>query len=111
MNRMLQRITMKIALKKGFSQIAPISYNNWYSYTAKIEMILLDPYWAQYQVELRETDRLFVNYGLHKEPGLLITTKQKQWILKNTSSPENYMRTNFAWLELPLTLSRKLGCW
>ena len=109
MNRMLQRITMKIALKKGFTQIAPISYSNWYSYTAKIEMILLDPYWAQFQVELRQTDRLFVNYGLHKEPGLLVTTKQKQWILKNSSSPENYMRTNFAWLELPTPLAIKLG--
>ena len=110
MNRMLQRITMKAALAKGFTQIAPSYYSNWYSYTNKIDIILLDPYWAQFQVELRQTDRLFVNYGLHKEPGLLITTKQKQWILKNSSSPENYMRADLAWLELPLPLARKLGC-
>jgi hypothetical protein len=111
MNRMLQRITIKAALQKGFTQIAPLSYNNWYSYSTKIDMILLDPYWAQFQVELRQTDRLFINYGLNKEVGLLITTKQKQWILKNTSSPENYMRAELAWLELPTPLARKLGCW
>ena len=108
---MLQRITIKAALQKGFTQIAPLSYNNWYSYSNKIDSILLDPYWAQFQVELRQTDRLFINYGLNKEVGLLITTKQKQWILKNTSSPENYMRAELAWLELPTPLARKLGCW
>ena len=101
---MLQRITIQQALKKGFNKIAPICYNNWYSYSNKIELILLDPYWAKYQIELRETDRLFVNYGLHKETGLLITTQRKQWLLKNTSSPEKYMRAELAWLELPLPL-------
>jgi hypothetical protein len=99
---MLQRITIKVAVGKGFKQIAPVCYNNWYSYSTKIDMILLDPYWAQYQTELRRIDRLFINYGLQKEPGLLITTKEKQWFLKNTLSPENYMCANLAWLELPI---------
>jgi hypothetical protein len=105
---LLQRITMRHALGKGFNKIAPVCYNNWYTYSNKIEAILLDSYWAQYQTELRETDRLFVNYGLNKEVGLLITTPQKQWILKNTSTPENYMRANLAWLELPLPLVKKI---
>jgi len=45
-----------------------------------------------------------VDYGLHKETGLLITTREKQWLLKNKNSPENYMRVELAWLELPLEL-------
>jgi hypothetical protein len=98
---LLQRITMKQAIAKGF-KAAPLVYSNWYSYTAKIDGILLDPYWARFATELRETDRLFVDYGLHKETGLLISTKEKQWFLKNTNSPENYMRVELAWLELPL---------
>jgi len=93
---------MKQAATKGFCRAAPLSYSNWYSYSSHIENILLDPFWARYKTELKETDRLFVNYGLDKEVGLLITTKQKQWILKNTSSPENYMRADLAWLELPI---------
>jgi hypothetical protein len=93
---------MRVAAKKGLSKAAPLLYSNWYSYSAKIEGILLDPFWAQYKTELKETDRLFVNYGLHKETGLLITTREKQLLLKNTNSPENYMRVELAWLELPL---------
>ena len=99
---LLQRITMRAAASKGLSKAAPLLYSNWYSYTAKIDGILLDPYWARFTTELRETDRLFVDYGLHKETGLLISTKEKQWLLKNTNSPENYMRVELAWLELPL---------
>ena len=99
---MLQRITMRVAAKKGLSKAAPLLYSNWYTYTAKIDGILLDPFWARYETEIRETDRLFVNYGLHKETGLLITTREKQLLLKNTNSPENYMRVELAWLELPL---------
>jgi len=99
---MLQRITIKAATAKGLNRAAPLLYSNWYTYTAKIEEILKDPFWIRYETELRETDRLFVNYGLHKETGLLISTREKQWLLKNTNSPENYMRVELAWLELPL---------
>ena len=100
---MLQRITMRAATAKGLNKAAPLLYSNWYTYTAKIDGILLDPFWARYETEIRDTDRLFVNYGLHKETGLLITTREKQWLLKNTNSPENYMRVELAWLELPLS--------
>lgn len=106
---MLQRITIKAAAKKGLNKAAPLLYSNWYTYTAKIDGILLDPFWARYETEIRETDRLFVNYGLHKEMGLLISTREKQWLLKNTNSPENYMRVELAWLELPLPLKKILG--
>jgi hypothetical protein len=105
---MLQRITIKAATAKGLNKAAPLLYSNWYTYTAKIEGILLDPFWARYETEIRETDRLFVNYGLHKETGLLITTREKQWLLKNTNSPENYTRVELAWLELPLPLVKKI---
>ena len=99
---------MRTAAAKGLSKAAPLLYSNWYSYTAKIDGILLDPYWARFATELRETDRLFVNYGLHKETGLLISTREKQWLLKNTNSPENYMRVELAWLELSLVKTRKV---
>jgi hypothetical protein len=105
---MLQRITIKAATAKGLNKAAPLLYSNWYTYTAKIDGILLDPFWARYETEIRETDRLFVNYGLHKETGLLISTREKQWLLKNTNSPENYMRVELAWLELPLVKTRKV---
>ena len=107
---MLQRITIKAATAKGLNKAAPLLYSNWYTYTAKIEGILLDPFWARYETEIRDTDRLFVNYGLHKETGLLISTREKQWLLKNTNSPENYMRVELAWLELPLPLVKKILC-
>ncbi len=100
---MLQRITIKAATAKGLNKAAPLLYSNWYTYTATIEGILKDPFWARYETEIRETDRLFVNYGLHKETGLLISTREKLWLLKNTNSPENYMRVELAWLELPLS--------
>ena len=100
---LLQRITIRQAAAKGFNKAAPLLYSNWYSYTAMIEGILLDPFWAKYKTELQETDRLFVNYGLHKETGFLITTREKQWLLRNKGSPENYMRVELAWLELPLS--------
>jgi hypothetical protein len=99
---------MRTAAKKGLNKAAPLLYSNWYTYTAKIDGILLDPFWARYETEIRETDRLFVNYGLHKETGLLISTREKQWLLKNTNSPENYMRVELAWLELPLPLVKKI---
>jgi len=99
---MLQRITIKVATAKRLNKAAPLLYSNWYTYSALIEEILKDPFWARYETELRETDRLFVNYGLHKETGLLITTREKQWLLKNKNSPEDYMRAELAWLELPL---------
>ena len=99
---LLQRITIRQAAAKGFNKAAPLLYSNWYSYTAMTEGILLDPFWAKYKTELQETDRLFVNYGLHKETGLLISTREKQWLLRNKGSPENYMRVELAWLELPL---------
>ena len=99
---------MKVATQKGLNKAAPLLYSNWYTYTAKIDGILLDPYWARFATELRETDRLFVNYGLHKETGLLISTREKQWLLKNTNSPENYMRVELAWLELSLVKTRKV---
>ena len=105
---MLQRITMRKAAAKGFNKAAPLLYSNWYSYSAMIEGILLDPYWACYRAELRETDRLFVDYGLHKEVAFLITTQRKQLILRNSSSPENYMRAEMPWLELPLPLIKKI---
>ena len=105
---MLQRITMRVAAKKGLSKAAPLQYSNWYTYTALIDGIVKDPLWARYETEIRETDRLFVNYGLHKETGLLITTREKQWLLKNKNSPENYMRVELAWLELPLPLVKKI---
>ena len=105
---MLQRITIKAATAKGLSKAAPLLYSNWYTYTTKIDGILLDPFWARYKTEIRDTDRLFVNYGLHKETGLLISTREKQWLLKNTNSPENYMRVELAWLELPLPLVKKI---
>jgi hypothetical protein len=98
---LLQRITMRKAAAKGLNKAAPLLYSNWYTYSAKIDKILLDPFWAQYTAELKETDRLFVNYGLHKETAFLITTRKKQWLLRNKSSPENYMRAELAWLELP----------
>ena len=69
---LLQRITIKAAAAKGLSKAAPLLYSNWYSYTAKIDGILLDPYWARFATELRETDRLFVDYGLHKEVAFLL---------------------------------------
>jgi hypothetical protein len=100
---------MKQAATKGLNKAAPLLYSNWYSYTAKIEEILLDPFWAQYKTELKETDRLFVNYGLHKEVGFLITTREKQWLFRNLGSPEDYMRAELAWLELPLPLKKILG--
>ena len=100
---LLQRITMRIAAQKGLSKAAPLHYSNWYTFTGLIDEIVKDPFWALYERELRETDRLFVNYGLHKETGLLISTREKQWLLKNTNSPENYMRVELAWLELPLS--------
>lgn len=99
---MLQRITIKVATAKRLNKAAPLLYSNWYTYSALIEEILKDSFWARYETELRETDRLFVNYGLHKETGLLITTREKQWLLKNKNSPEDYMRVELAWLELPL---------
>ena len=98
---MLQRITMRKAAAKGLNKAAPLLYSNWYTYTAKIEGILLDPFWAQYKAELKETNRMFVNYGLHKEVGFLITTREKQLLLRNNESPENYMQAELAWLELP----------
>ena len=100
---LLQRITIKAAAAKGLSKAAPLLYSNWYTYTALIDGILKDPFWARYEIELRETDRLFVNYGLHKETGFLITTREKQLLLRNKGSPENYMRAELAWLELPLS--------
>ena len=100
---MLQRITMKQAATKGFCRAAPLSYSNWYSYSSQIENILLDPFWAQYKAELKKTDRLFVNYNLHTEVGFLITTREKQWLFRNLGSPEDYMRAEMAWLELPLS--------
>jgi len=100
---MLQRITMKVATAKRLNKAAPLLYSNWYTYSALIEEILKDSFWARYETELRETDRLFVNYGLHKETGFLITTREKQWLLKNKNSPEDYMRAELAWLELPLS--------
>ena len=105
---LLQRITIKAAAAKGLSKAAPLLYSNWYSYTAKIDGILLDPYWARFATELRETDRLFVDYGLHKEVAFLITTQRKQLILRNSLSPENYMRAEMPWLELPLPLIKKI---
>ena len=99
---LLQRITMRAAVAKGLSKAAPLLYSNWYTYTAKIDGILKDPFWARYQAELRETDRLFVDFGLHKETAFLITTRKKQLLFMNGSSPENYMRVELAWLELPL---------
>ena len=101
---LLQRITMHQAKLKGLSKAAPLIYSNWYTYTAKIDKILLDPFWARYETELRETDRLFVNYNLHKETAFLITTREKQLLLRNKGSPEDYMRAELAWLELPLRL-------
>jgi hypothetical protein len=99
---MLQRITIKAAAAKRLNKAAPLLYSNWYTYSALIEEILKDSFWARYETEIRDTDRLFVNYGLHKETGLLITTREKQWLLKNKNSPEDYMRVELAWLELPL---------
>jgi hypothetical protein len=92
---------MRKAAAKGLNKAAPLLYSNWYTYTAKIEGILLDPFWAQYKAELKETNRMFVNYGLHKEVGFLITTREKQLLLRNNESPENYMQAELAWLELP----------
>ena len=94
---------MRKAAAKGLNKAAPLLYSNWYSYSGKIEGILLDPFWAKYKTELQETDRLFVNYGLHKETGLLISTREKQLLLRNKGSPENYMRAELAWLELPIS--------
>jgi hypothetical protein len=94
---------MRKAAAKGFNKAAPLLYSNWYTYSAKIEGILLDPFWACYRAELKETDRLFVNYGLHKETAFLITTREKQLLLRNTLSPENYMCAELAWLELPIS--------
>ena len=105
---LLQRITIKAAAAKGLSKAAPLLYSNWYSYTAKIDGILKEPFWARYETEIRESDRLFVYYGLHKETGLLITTREKQLLFMNSSSPENYMRVELAWLELPLPLIKKI---
>jgi len=105
---LLQRITIKAAAAKGLSKAAPLLYSNWYTYTALIDGIVKDPFWTRYERELRDTDRLFVNYGLHKETGLLITTREKQWLLKNKNSPEDYMRVELAWLELPLPLVKKI---
>jgi hypothetical protein len=105
---MLQRITIKVATAKRLNKAAPLLYSNWYTYSALIEEILKDPFWLRYETELRKTDRLFVNYGLHKETGLLISTREKQWLLKNTNSPEDYMRVELAWLELPLPLVKKI---
>jgi hypothetical protein len=100
---------MKVATAKRLNKAAPLLYSNWYTYSALIEEILKDPFWFRYETELRETDRLFVNYGLHKETGFLITTREKQWLLKNKNSPEDYMRVELAWLELPLPLKKILG--
>jgi len=100
---LLQRITMHQAKLKGISKAAPMVYSNWYTYTALIDGILKDPFWARYERELRETDRLFVDFNLHKETAFLITTREKQLLLRNKGSPDNYMRVELAWLELPLS--------
>jgi hypothetical protein len=107
---LLQRITMRKAAVKGLNKAAPLLYSNWYTYSAKIEGILLDPFWAQYKTELKETDRLFVNYGLDKEVGFLITTREKQLLLRNKGSPENYMRAELVWLELPISRRNGMLC-
>jgi len=93
---------------KGISKAAPMVYSNWYTYTALIDGILKDPFWARYERELRETDRLFVDFNLHKETAFLITTREKQLLLRNKGSPDNYMRVELAWLELPLPLVKKI---
>ena len=105
---MLQQITMHQAKLKGISKAAPMVYSNWYTYTALIDGILKDPFWARYERELRETDRLFVDFNLHKETAFLITTREKQLLLRNKGSPDNYMRVELAWLELPLPLVKKI---
>ncbi|NDH66815.1 MAG: hypothetical protein EBY22_02690 [Gammaproteobacteria bacterium] len=105
---LLQRITMYQAKLKGISKAAPMVYSNWYTYTALIDGILKDPFWARYERELRETDRLFVDFNLHKETAFLITTREKQLLLRNKGSPDNYMRVELAWLELPLPLVKKI---
>ena len=94
---------MKVAAAKRLSKAAPLLYSNWYTYSALIEEILKDPFWARYERELRETDRLFVDFNLHKETAFLITTREKQLLLRNKGSPDNYMRVELAWLELPLS--------
>jgi len=94
---------MHQAKLKGISKAAPMVYSNWYTYTALIDGILKDPFWARYERELRETDRLFVDFNLHKETAFLITTREKQLLLRNKGSPDNYMRVELAWLELPLS--------
>jgi hypothetical protein len=101
---------MRKAVAKGFCRAAPLLYSNWYSYSAKIEGILLDPFWAKYKAELQETDRLFVNYGFHKETAFLITTQEKQLLLRNKGSPENYMRAELTWLELPISRRNGMLC-
>jgi len=105
---LLQRITMHQAKLKGISKAAPMVYSNWYTYTALIDGIVKDPFWARYERELRDTDRLFVDFNLHKETAFLITTREKQLLLRNKGSPDNYMRVELAWLELPLPLVKKI---
>jgi len=99
---------MHQAKLKGISKAAPMVYSNWYTYTALIDGIVKDPFWARYERELRETDRLFVDFNLHKETAFLITTREKQLLLRNKGSPDNYMRVELAWLELPLPLVKKI---
>jgi hypothetical protein len=99
---------MHQAKLKGISKAAPMVYSNWYTYTALIDGIVKDPFWARYERELRDTDRLFVDFNLHKETAFLITTREKQLLLRNKGSPDNYMRVELAWLELPLPLVKKI---
>lgn len=91
---------MNDALKKGIGRAAPIGYNNWYTYSERIQEIIKLDHWCKWEKELLNTNQQFPHYNLQNEVGLLITTKKHQIIMRNSSSPENYMWVPIPWLPL-----------
>jgi hypothetical protein len=98
---MLPKILIQEALKKGIGRAAPLSYFNWYCFTEKLEHIVLIPYWQPWTAEIRHLNTNFIQCNLQNEVGVLITTKERQFILLNRSSIENYMYVPIPWYALP----------
>ena len=103
MSLLFNRITIQKARILKLNRAAPILYRDWYTYADKIEKLLHLQLgnWSTYTKELRDTSSHYIEYGLQKEAGLLITTQEKQILMINQTSPESYMTASLLWLSLP----------
>jgi hypothetical protein len=105
MSLLFNRITIQKARILKLNRAAPILYRDWYTYADRIEDLLKMQMdmgeWCTYKKELRDTSDHYVEYGLQKEAGLLLTTEKKQVLMINQTSPERYMTASLLWLSLP----------